>query len=499
MPAIQAAWNTALENWPKRIGKTLFFVQRSDAQVPEVQFLPKAASVFGWAGTQTGKPIAWSQVSHCHSKEEFVSELQRTQENFDAIERFPHEPPIASHYYATPENLPDGNGFHLNWLLDRFNPSTETDGELIQALFMSLAWGGPGGSRPAFAITTEDGGGQGVGKTTVAEVAGELFGRLIALGNHEDDAKMKERLLSPEGLESRVVLLDNLKSLKFSWAELEALITSRTISGKKLYVGESHRPNTLTYCYTMNGVELSRDMAQRSVIIQLRRPKHLANWKEETFAFIAEHRWEIIADLIGKLREPRKSLAKYTRWSHWERDVLSRLPNPEDAQRLILERQDSVDADGEEAVVIEDYFSRCLSRLGRNPEKCHVFIPSRVACEWLAAAFRERLTVNRATAILKMHVATGASSRLAYQRLTSERGFVWKGECCLPYEQLDKRLEEDIKEDKQIRDSASHTDVSKKDPKKAQNDDADEHVNGDFREELCDMYDNISVPSDLKR
>jgi hypothetical protein len=454
MPAILAAWNNLLSGWPKRVGNSLFFVQHRDSLVPEIQTLRTTAAVFGWAGTQTGSVIAWARTAGCPSKEEFVSELQRTQEAFAAIERFPHEPPIESHYYAIPEQLPIGNGVRLNWLLDRFSPSTDVDRDLILSYLMTLFWGGPGGSRPAFVATSEDGGGQGVGKSTLFEAGSELVGGTIDVSSHEDISKIKERLLSPEGQRRRVVLLDNLKSLKFSWAELEALITARSVSGKELYVGEGQRPNVLTWAITMNGLELSRDMSQRSVIIKLRKPTHSANWKEETFSFLNEHRWEIISDIITKLREPRKPLAKYSRWGHWERDVLSRLPLPEDAQRLILERQESVDADGEEAIVLEDYFARCLKRLGYDPGKSNVFIPSRIACEWLSAAFRERLSINRATAILKMHTSTGASSRLTYQRLSAARGFVWAGAECLPYEALLHDIEERIREERNIREAS---------------------------------------------
>ena len=275
------------------------------------------------------------------------------------------------------------------------------------------------------------------------------------------------------------MIADNLKSLRLSWAEFEALITSRTISGKELYVGESTRPNTLTYVYTMNGLELSRDMAQRSVIIKLSKPKHADNWKEETYEFISKHRWNIISDILCKLREPPKPLAKYSRWGQWERDVLSRLPIPEDAQKLILERQASVDADGEEAEIVEHYFAKCLRGLHYDPEKAHIFIPNRVACDWLSSAFKEKLTVQRATQILKMHTSTGAIKRMTYYRLSAARGFVWKGECCLPYEQLNQSLESTIAEERRLRESSRRFTES-------------DHENGNVQ-----CFDDITVPSDF--
>src|SRR5262249_20169306 len=152
-------------------------------------------------------------------------------------------------------------------------------------------------------------------------------------------------LLSPEARGKRVLLIDNIKTLKFSWDALESLITAEVISGRQLYVGEGRLPNCFTVCLTLNGATLSKDMAQRTVIVKLGRPAYRATWREETSAYVEAHRWAILGDLVAALKAPAGPLARYSRWGSWEALVLARLPEPADAQRVIAERQDAVDED----------------------------------------------------------------------------------------------------------------------------------------------------------
>ncbi len=165
---------------------------------------------------------------------------------------------------------------------------------------MTAFWGGLPGCRPAFVVTSDDG--RGVGKSKVPEVVGYLCGGYIDVSANDDIEVIKTRMLTPAARTKRIALLDNVKSLKLSWAELESMITSPTISGRQLYVGEGQRPNLLTWFITLNGVSLATDMAQRSVIIKVVKGKNDGPWWEETRRYIDDHRSEIIGDIIGALR-----------------------------------------------------------------------------------------------------------------------------------------------------------------------------------------------------
>lgn len=370
----------ATGDWPRRVDGSLFIDDSLG-----VSWIESAAGLFGWLQARVGT-IHWHKTLGCVGREEVFAELRRTSQRYVAVEEMPHEPPLVGHYYAcqTPE---PGNGEAIRSLIDRFEPATVIDRDLIEAALMTVAWGGHGGTRPCFVITSDDG--RGAGKSKLAEMIGHVAGGIMSFSNNEDIGVIKTRLLSPAALTKRVVLLDNVKSLKFSWAEFEALITSPVVSGKQMYVGEGSRPNTITWFVTLNGASLSTDMAQRSVIIKVKRPNRAGSWEEDTLRFILDNRRLLIADLIGCLRRPAAQLEKFTRWATWEKAVLSRLAEPTEAQAVITDRQGAVDVDADEAEHMEEYFAGQLRGLGYDPNAERVFIPSMVAARWLNWATNE--------------------------------------------------------------------------------------------------------------
>lgn len=445
--------NVATAGWPRRIGNALF-LHEGDG----VHWFERAAAVTGYLGTKTGSPTRFHNAEGFHTAAELFAELQRTATSYTAIEMLPHEPIIDGHYYACPEVEP-GDGETLHELLELFSPATPIDRDLVQAALATTIWGGPGGARPIIVITSDDG--RGAGKSTMAGLFGLLTGGTIDLSTNEDMAKMKERFLSPEGLTKRVALLDNVKTLRFSWAEFEALVTALFISGKRMYIGEAQRPNTLTWIVTLNGVSLSTDMAQRSVVIKVKRPTYAGDWEEATRRFITENRMEIIADLVAFLRGKPAALHKHSRWATWERDVLARLSDPNEAQRVILERQGESDVEGEEADVIQDFFRAQLANLHYSPGSESVFIPSPILTNWYNAATGERQNVIKAGRIIRQMINEGKLPRIVDQRKESGRGVVWVGEA------IDSRMiehgdiEERIRVARELADSKRLGDLGK--------------------------------------
>ena len=255
-------------------------------------------------------------------------------------------------------------------------------------LCSTLAWGGPPGTRPCFVITSDDG--RGVGKTIFADTACQVVGGATAISHKEDIGRIKTRILSPDSLTKRAALLDNVKTLKFSWDDMESLITSTTIGGHRMYAGEATRPNMLTWFVTLNGPSLSTDMSQRAIIIKVTRPPRTGAWHEETIQFIEKNRERIIADLIRCLRVNPVELQSFTRWATRERHVVARLAEPSAVQAVIRERQGDVDADAEEANIVESCFARQLRRLDYNIDTQIIFIPSETAADGPAGHTRKR-------------------------------------------------------------------------------------------------------------
>jgi hypothetical protein len=348
----------------------------------------------------------------------------RLLDNFEAIERQPHHPKMQGHYYACKFPKP-GNGDAMRLLLARFNPETEVDADLIQAAIATLYWGGKSGQRPAFLITSDDG--RGAGKTRFVSMLSHLVGGHIDLSANEDIQVLKQRLLSPEGMMLRLALLDNAKTMNFSWAEFEALITTTHISGKRLYVGEARRPNNLTYFITLNGASLSTDIAQRCCIIKLAKPIYSGSWEDDTMALIDDLREDIIADALGFLQSPAQTLERCSRWGAWEREIIARTPEPTEAQAVIRERQQVADVDKEESQIIEDHFRTQLIDYQYDVETEKIFIPSKIVNRWFSDATNEKPSAIKVSKMLRQKINEGGFSCIQDCGRSYGRGFVWVG------------------------------------------------------------------------
>ncbi len=421
--------------WPRRVGATLFI----DDPAHGLGHFTKIDQLFGWLSSTAA--VEWYKSTGCVSRGEVFAELQRTAQAYRAIEAFPHFPPFADHYYRHPQ-IKLGGGEYLRALLDRFAPATPIDRDLIQAMFASAVWGGDGGSRPAFVVASDDG--RGVGKTTLVEAVGQLMGGMFAISKDDRAGDIAKRLLTPEAATKRVVGFDNVKQNKLSWGELEAFITAREISGHQMYSGERTRPNTLLWCITLNGPALSKDMAQRSVIIKLAKPTHTGDWEDGLRDFIETHRWRIMGDLAAFLNGPAEPLAKHTRWGKWERDILARLPEPTEAQTVIAERQAAVDVDDEESRIIEDAFRQELERLGYDPDSDAVHIPNVIAREWYVKATGIQTSTTGAMRAINQAATEGTLHGLKLNpSRTHGRGVLWAmaGFTAVAYD-LEQRIRE---------------------------------------------------------
>jgi len=409
------------EGFPKRVGSALFVRDGEDS----ISWLQNSPSLFGWIGSVTGIPAVFRKAAHLHTQAEVFAEFQRTAESFLSVETLPHIPPIPDHYYVCPDIEP-GNGKTLEALVDRYSPESEIDRDLLIAAFVTPFWGGTGGKRPIFVITSDAG--RGAGKSTVAGHISRVAGGHIELSTNEDIGLVKQRLLSPEGMTKRIALIDNVKSLRFSSAELEALVTAQVISGKRMYVGEGQRPGTLMFILTVNGASFGRDISQRSVVIKITAPQRTGDWSAETEKFIDDNRQKIIADIAGFLQGERFALSRFTRWSDWERDVLCRLPEPDDAQRVILDRQQIADAEDDEIGLIQEEFASRLRSIGYFPDDDCVMIPSLIAAEWYNEITKDRGTTTSITRKLKQAIDEGTITQLTVNKTCKwGRGFIWIG------------------------------------------------------------------------
>jgi Primase C terminal 2 (PriCT-2) len=410
--------------WPKRVSEELFVASKDHRAV----ILSKPAALFGWLANATR--IDWRNSSTMITQDQLFEHLRKfSAERYDAIEHFPHWPPVDGVYYLHPPVELKHGGKLLDRFLKFFEPATDQDRELIKAAILTMFWGGPPGKRPVIRIEgPEDDDpekhGRGVGKSTIPERIGSLCGGHVGIHAGGDMEKFKTRLLSSEDGAKRIVLLDNLKTRRFSWDEYEALVTGSTISGHKMWVGEGQRPNLLTHFITVNSGALSKDMCQRSVTIRVKRPKYSASWDIDIQAFVEAHRWEIIAEIGGILVEDLVAIAGGSRWALWEHQVLSRCDHFDACRKLIKDRAEGLDDDDETAFEFEQMVANILRERSHDPDKDTIWISSSTIGEWLSIFKAEPRAACTATSTLQLWPLR----RLKYKRTKIARGWTWVGE-----------------------------------------------------------------------
>ena len=239
----------------------------------------------------------------------------------------------------------------------------------------------------------------------------------------DDFAGVVTRLLSKEAAGKRVLRLDNIKTNRLSWAELEGFITGEVISGKSLYHGEGRQPNMFTVIITLNGGAFSKDMAQRSVSVRLKRPSYNPNWLAKVNKFIDENRWAMIGEIIGILAGDQTNVTATSRWALWEQQVLGRCDKFEECQTTIKKRSEEIDGDDDEAVVIEAFFKAKILDHKHNPEIENILIPTSVIGDWYSEYEKRPTKACSATNALKVK----ALKHLQYKRTTNARRWMWIG------------------------------------------------------------------------
>jgi len=153
---IRKALTSQTDDWPRRVGD-LLFVDEYGA----IRYLETSESAFAWLHERFR--LYWAPGQDVDgkallTKREFACHLQAVSTDYDAVEDLPHEPEMDGHYYAwRPPDSYEPTGEHLDGLLSFFdNPETEVDRTLIRAAFLTPAWGGLPGKRPAFAVLAPD-------------------------------------------------------------------------------------------------------------------------------------------------------------------------------------------------------------------------------------------------------------------------------------------------------------------------------------------------------
>jgi len=127
------------------------------------------------------------------------------------------------------------------------------------------------GPRPLYAFDAPGFRGQGTGKTLLPMAIGAVItGRRVGVTTWPDDPKEFPKVVTAKLLEADpFVIFDNLEGT-VKHKDLAALTTSQTWSNRLLHTNETPRlAQTATWCLTLNGAKFNRDIARRTVLIQL--------------------------------------------------------------------------------------------------------------------------------------------------------------------------------------------------------------------------------------
>jgi len=389
--------------------------------------LKTTADLFSLLGRMFKDVPDWKKGENFMTKEELLSSLRATLPKLQSIEKVPHYPLMENVHYVFPA-LPPADMSIVESLLDFFSPETESDRDLILAMFLTTLWGGPAGQRAPFLVTSKDG--RGVGKSTLAETAAKLLDQIpIQASTRLDSDGLTTRLLSWEAMKSRIVLFDNEVGTqqKISNAGMASLFTTGQISGRKLYVGEASRPNHLVWIMTLNSVTLDSDFASRCIPIALKKPSASVNWQEKLNSFIEKHRWVLIATMIDLLKQETKYVVPKTRWGLWENQVLSKVPglNRDAVLELVVSRQKNNDNDLDEKEMIIEALMSLINAQNKDIKSHRFFISNQDMAELVRDALHLRLGNAWILRQVKDMIAKGDYPALKLHKLKHARGFIW--------------------------------------------------------------------------
>ena len=387
-PKIFELMQEANKGYPRRVGSILF----AECDPPPVGELPTAGSIryisneasffaylmrecdIRWSSRECADKDTNAKRNPATKKEIFEYASAEAKPQYKSVELLPHYPEIDGVYYAQCQ-LPEPTGEALEELIERLNPETDIDRQLMIAALVTPAWGGDAGTRPAFVFTSTHG--RGVGKTTTASLICDIWGGAPSITEREDWEAVRSRLLSDESLSQRCVLIDNLKT-RLSRSGLEGAITATTIDGKKMYKGQFSRPNNLTWFITANSPSLSRDLAERAVIIKLGEAQHASDFADWKSKFLKEKRPQLIADIIdwlSKQKNGKLNSSRMDRWASWQRAILERFENCNEIAEHYQKRRPEVDSDLEEAEEVAVVIKNMIEKAGYDPDTSVVKIP----------------------------------------------------------------------------------------------------------------------------
>jgi len=387
--------------FPRKSGDTILFDH--DRNTGRLFFMPEADHMMAWIGRKSKHPVDWTRGDAMVSQRQFYLSVVAEARRYESLSMIPSWPRRDDVYYAhQPLPPPCPKHSRFNALIDMLRPETPEDRCLISAMICCPLWFKKYIPRPAWIVDSHDG--QGSGKTTLVELIANLYDAdPIVVSKKEMVERLdnvRKRCLSTPGRNCRVFLLDNATG-DFHCDELASMMTSGAITGMAPYGrGEETRPNDLTYVITANSATVSPDLADRSLYVFVAKPPdansdEFESWKTRILRHIAEHRMEILADIIHMLESHTnfKGVSLRTRFKEFERDILHPCCGSVEMVGRVIERvlgaRETSNVEHEQARAIIETFEYELDNLGLS--KLPTFLRTEICNSWGRKALNETM------------------------------------------------------------------------------------------------------------
>lgn len=384
---------TRFLGFPRRVGEELF---DRDRDTGSINYIRSPQQLFAWISQKSKQIIEWSRNTGMVSQEQFFEGLKYAAPKYEGISSVPDYPRRADVYYCHPPlPVPSDRHSALDGLVDFFSPESPEYRLLIKAFVAAPLYYETYEPRPMWIIDSES---PGAGKSTLASRVAMLYGappvEVKTRDLERDIMEVTKRLVSPEGRQSRMLLIDNVIGT-FESPELSSMVTMPYITGRPPYGrGEERRPNNLTYVITANNASIDNDISMRSYFIKLKTiEEYDPEWSEKLTYYIVANRLQIMADIMDILNRPsRVSMQPFTRFPKFEVRIVQALARSNDeyinAINKIAESRSAANIESELGRIIEDVIASKLTEL--NIINRSAFIRSQVIEEWLRKPLQAR-------------------------------------------------------------------------------------------------------------
>ena len=409
-----------------------------DRKTGRIRYIHDTAQFIAWMNTCSGLNVNWNKSM---DKKEFLAFMILNTRRYDTISGTPHYPPKPNVFYNCPAIRKQSPGcIVFEKLLDFFSPANSESRTFLKALFMAPVWGRRRIARPVWVIDSVNG--AGVGKTTLVSMLGLLYGEKVMDFRQADMSERlmtetKKRLVSNEGRNNHILLIDNVEGV-FDSDMFSAMVTSDTISARPAYgVEEVWRENDFTSIITMNNAKLSDDMVRRSFFIDLKKPsRNYSLWRETVIDFIERNRDQITSDIFNILATPPKEVWPTTsRFPEFSRDILQHACQDraefDAAMEFLARKQRETNVNMAYLPNIQTEVRGRLYDLKIQADSEYVFLQSRVVSDWLKMEGRKFTVSNLIDFVRNGQTANFTEDMLqlkTYNGTPCMNGILWIGD-----------------------------------------------------------------------